>query len=255
MRQLSDYPRLFGLIGYPLSHSFSKRYFTEKFRKAGIDDARYELFPIAEIENLPALLGQYPNLAGLNVTIPYKQAVLPFLDRLDKGAAAVGAVNTIHFDSGERVGYNTDVVGFERSLLAWIGEERHRADGFRALVLGTGGAAKAVGYVLRQLGIPYHLVSRRSGPGRLAYPEVSGTVLKAHPLVINTTPLGMAPKTAGCPDLPYSALGAQHFLYDLVYNPEMTTFMKRGLAQGARVKNGLDMLYGQAEQAWSIWSR
>lgn len=255
MNQLSNYRRLFGLIGCPLSHSFSKRYFREKFRKSGIEDAYYELFPIPTIEELPALIARHSNLVGLNVTIPYKQAVLPFLDRLDEGAREVGAVNTIHLVNGGQVGYNTDVLGFERSLLEWLGEERYQEKSFRALVLGTGGAAKAVAYVLRRLGISYQLVSRTSGQGRLSYREVTDAMLEAHALVVNTTPLGMAPNTAACPDLPYRSLGAHHFLYDLVYNPEITTFMKRGLAQGAKVKNGLDMLYGQAEEAWSIWSR
>lgn len=250
---LQHYKRLFGLIGYPLSHSFSKRYFTEKFAKAGITDAHYELFPLQSVEELPGLLEAYPNIVGLNVTIPYKQAVLPYLDSLDESAAAVGAVNTIRRSSSGLIGYNTDVVGFEADLLSFLQKAGAEPDGLQALVLGTGGAAKAVAYVLGKLGIGYTYVSRSAEAGQLAYEALSADVLRRCRLIINTTPLGMAPETERSPNLPYEALMSEHLLYDLVYNPAQTQFMQRGQAQGASTANGLGMLHGQAEKAWEIW--
>ncbi|MCR9102216.1 MAG: shikimate dehydrogenase [bacterium] len=254
MKPLDNYERLFGLIGYPLSHSFSKKYFSEKFAKAGIADACYELFPLPEIGALPELLQQHPNLAGLNVTIPYKQAVLPYLDKLSEGAAAVGAVNTIRCSGDQLEGFNTDVVGFETSLCSWLEATRGGWSGLKALVLGTGGAAKAVAFVLSRLEIPFQMVSRTPGNGRLSYEQVTPEVAAIHELLINTTPLGMSPNTASKPELPYHALGSSHYLYDLVYNPASTAFMKSGLQQGAKAMNGLEMLHGQAEAAWTIWT-
>lgn len=254
MEALRHYNRLFGLIGYPLSHSFSKKYFSEKFEREDIRDTCYELFPIPEINELPGLLKQYPNLTGLNVTIPYKQAVLPFLDELSAGASAVGAVNTILINSGRLIGYNTDVAGFETSLRNWLLEERRTVAGLRALILGTGGAAKAVAFVLEQMHISFDSVSRSPGPGQISYAQITPDLLGRAHLIINTTPLGMAPNTQSKPDLPYGAVGEAHFFYDLVYNPAVTAFMEAALSRGARAKNGLDMLYGQAEAAWSIWT-
>lgn len=255
MKPLDEYERLFGLIGYPLSHSFSKKYFSEKFAKAGLTNACYELFPIPEIEALPELLEQHPNLVGLNVTIPYKQAVLPYLDKLSEGAAAVGAVNTIRCSGDQLEGFNTDVVGFETSLCSWLEAKRGGWSGLKALVLGTGGAAKAVAFVLDRLEIPFKMVSRTPGDDRLSYEQLTPEVATAHELLINTTPLGMSPNTASKPELPYEAIGETHFLYDLVYNPASTAFMESGLQQGAKAMNGLQMLYGQAEAAWTIWTR
>lgn len=254
MAAADQYERLFGLIGYPLSHSFSKRYFNEKFAREGIAGAFYELFPLEQITAFPALLEAHPNLIGLNVTIPYKQAVIPYLDRLDEGAAQVGAVNTIVRRGGELVGYNTDVIGFEQSLCRWLQANGVKLGGLQALVLGTGGAARAVAYVLGRLGVSFQLVSRKKGEGQLAYSKIDEAVAKAHRLIVNTTPLGMSPNTEGCPALPYGAMGAGHFLYDLVYNPEETRFMENGRLQGAKAMNGLEMLYGQAEAAWAIWN-
>ncbi len=244
--------RLFGLIGYPLSHSFSKRYFTNKFTTEGITDAAYELFPIPEIGQLPELLQAHPKLAGLNVTIPYKEAVMPYLSDIDAGAAEIGAVNTIRIgEEGQLTGYNTDLYGFENSLHAWLLNERKSTEGLSAYVLGTGGAAKAVAYALQRLGIPYACVSRKPEGAQIGYDALD----VAHtPLIINTTPLGMAPKTKHCPAIDYEAVGNGHFLYDLVYNPEQTLFMRKGAEQGARVKNGMEMLIGQAEKAWQIWN-
>lgn len=244
--------RLFGLIGFPLSHSFSKRYFSEKFAKESIGDAFYELFPIETIEQLPGLLAQWPNLKGLNVTIPYKQAVLPYLHVLDESAAEVGAVNVIKISGNQLIGYNSDTYGFLGSLQAFLQENQKNPA--HALVLGTGGAAKAVFYALKKLGIDYAIASRNAAPGQYSYVDLHKMDLAQYPLIINTTPLGMSPHTETFPDLPYEQLGPAHLLYDLVYNPEMTTFMQKGLERGAAVANGLAMLHGQAEKAWEIWN-
>lgn len=236
---------LYGIIGYPLSHSFSPGYFRERFRMLGID-AAYEAFPIEDINQLPALLEQYPTLQGLNVTIPYKQAVIPYLHELDATAQAVGAVNCIRIRDGRLKGFNTDCTGFSVTLQPLLGP-----GALQALVLGTGGAAKAVMYALRQLGIPYKTVSRSGGD--LQYDKLSAALVADHRLIINTTPLGMYPAVADCPALPYEALGPQHILYDLVYNPAETLFLEKGKEQGATVKNGYDMLIAQAEAGWAIW--
>jgi len=245
---------VYGLIGYPLSHSFSKKYFSQKFEKEGIADATYELFPLENIEELPPLIARYAHLRGLNVTIPYKQAVFPFLDAIDPEAEAVGAVNIIKVQDGKLTGYNSDVYGFELSLLQLLRERNAQAKGLRALVLGTGGAAKAVVYVLKKLGIAYWLVSRNRKRGDLAYEDVTPAILGDHRLLINTTPLGMAPDLNTCPDLPYEALTDQHLLYDLVYNPEETLFLRKGAEQNAATIKGLQMLYLQAERSWKIWN-
>lgn len=242
----------YGLIGYPLEHSFSKRYFTEKFAREGITGHVYQLFPITAIEELPALLAAHPNLQGLNVTIPYKQAVLPLLDELDENARAVGAVNTIRIRDGRLQGFNTDIYGFERSLRRFL-QTADEAPG-AALVLGTGGASKAVRFVLERLHLAYLLVSRHAERGDLVYEDLDRDLVATHPLIINTTPLGMAPAVDTHPDLPYQYLTAAHFLYDLVYNPEKTVFLTEGEKRGAATMNGLEMLYLQAEKAWDIWN-
>jgi len=247
---LLQYKKLYGLIGYPLSHSFSKSYFTEKFEQAGITDSYYELFPLESIEQFPSVLKQYPNLRGINVTIPYKEAVIPFLDELDEGARAIGAVNCIKVEQGRLYGYNTDAYGFEQSLLEFL--KTNNAQPEQALVLGTGGAAKAVVFVLQQLHLPFQWVSRDADKGDLTYEAISS--LEEYPLIINTTPLGMAPRIDTFPDIPYHCLSGRHLLYDLVYNPLETQFLQKGAAQGAATQNGLPMLYYQAEKAWSIWN-
>lgn len=246
---------LYGLIGYPLSHSFSKKYFTQKFEQEGIENSVYELFPLEQVEELPPLLARYPNLRGLNVTIPYKQAVFPYLDALDAEAEAVGAVNTIKVEQGRCTGYNSDVYGFEVSLLELIQQNNQSLQGLRALVLGTGGAAKAVVYVLKKLGIPYWTVSRTRQQGDLVYEDVDERLLRDHHLLINTTPVGMSPNVTHCPPLLYDKLTPQHLIYDLVYNPEQTLFMKKAAEQGAATLNGLRMLYLQAEKSWEIWNQ
>jgi shikimate dehydrogenase len=242
--------RRYGLIGYPLSHSFSQRYFTDKFEREGIRDCTYSNFSLREIGELTGVLSD-PELCGLNVTIPYKQQVIPFLSELTPVVEAIGACNCIRIFDGGLVGHNTDVVGFERSLVPKL-KPHHR----EALVLGTGGASRAVGYVLRKLGIGYRMVSRRPRPdtGDLGYEDVDGSVVAQATLIINTTPVGMYPNMEEYPPLPYAELNARHYLYDLVYNPERTLFLQRGAERGAAVENGYEMLIIQAEESWRIWN-
>ncbi len=249
---LLQYHRLFGLIGYPLSHSFSRKYFSQKFAAEGLRDSCYELFPLETIDFFPQLIEAYPNLVGLNVTIPYKQSVLPYLDDLVAEAAAIGAVNAIKVDKGRLIGYNTDVYGFEISLMQFL--QTNNAHPTHALVLGTGGAAKAVFFVLKKMGIAYQTVSRQPDTGDLTYDLLDEALINQHTLIINTTPLGMAPNIEKFPDIPYHCLSNRHLLYDLVYNPEMTVFLQKGQQRGAATINGLTMLYGQAEHAWKIWN-
>jgi shikimate dehydrogenase len=243
--------RLFGLIGYPLGHSFSASYFNQKFQKEGIE-ARYLNFPLAEVGEFRDLVEREPELAGLNVTVPYKQEIVPYLDRINGAAADIQAVNTITFRrSGDRLlllGDNTDVTGFRRSL------NEHLAGQEEALVLGTGGASRAVVYVLDQMGIPWTLVSRTPGDQHITYGQLDDARIARSTLIINTTPLGMYPREDTCPDLPYRAMGPGHLLFDLVYNPGKTAFLARGEANGARIANGYDMLIYQAKASWDIWN-
>jgi shikimate dehydrogenase len=240
---------LYGLIGYPLSHSFSKKYFTEKFKREGIADANYELFPIEQIELLPGVLTANPQLRGLNVTIPYKEQVLPYLTSLSPAVQEIGACNCIRIAGEELTGFNTDVIGFEQSLLPLL--KTHHT---KALVLGTGGAAKAVLWVLKKNNIQAQTVSRAGTAGALRYEDLDASVIEAHTLIINTTPLGMQPNVNSLPSLPYDAISNRHLCYDLVYNPEKTAFLSAAEQQGAAVKNGLEMLVLQAEAAWRIWN-
>lgn len=250
--ELHAFDRLFGLIGYPLSHSFSKKHFKQKFEQEKIADSFYELFPLASIEQLPELLAAYPNLHGLNVTLPYKQQVLPFLDAIDPAAEAVGAVNTLKLENGTIKGYNTDVFGFAMSLQNLLDKNLRKVRG--ALILGTGGAAKAVAYVLEQMEIFYLQVSRSANKGDVLYSQLNSHYLQDFPLIINTTPLGTAPNIATAPDIPYQYLHAENILVDLVYNPEKTLFLKKGIQASCLTKNGLEMLYLQAEESWRIWN-
>lgn len=237
-----------GLIGYPLSHSFSKRYFGAKFAREGIADYQYDLYPIASITELPALLAAQPRLVGLNVTIPYKEQILPYLQYIDPAATQVGAVNTVLRRHDGLHGYNTDVFGFMHSLRPLL-QPQHT----QALILGTGGAAKAVAYSLDALDIAHHMVSRRHSPKGLTYEHLTAEVVARSTLIINTTPLGMSPDTASYPPIPYEAIHSGHLLYDLVYNPAETAFLARGKMQGAATKNGLEMLELQAEKAWELF--
>ena len=249
-----------GLIGFPLSHSFSKGYFERKFDREGINNYRYELFPLSTIESFHQLFEQNRSIVGLNVTIPYKELVIPYLDELSPEARTIGAVNTIKRVNEKLKGYNTDVFGFEKSLLAFLGlqssdiELSSAKTQLQALVLGSGGAAKAVGYVLKKIHIPYLIVSRKAGKADLTYEDMNKRIIEDHQLIINTTPLGMFPDTDAAPSLPYQFLNSTHFLYDLVYNPEKTVFLNHGFHQASQIKNGLDMLHLQAEKAWDIWT-
>ncbi|MCO5233247.1 MAG: shikimate dehydrogenase [Chitinophagales bacterium] len=236
-----------GLIGYPLSHSFSKGYFTEKFKREHILNHEYDIYPLEKIEDVQNLF-QDEQLIGLNVTIPYKEAVIPFLDTLDETAREIGAVNTIKISNNKKTGYNTDCYGFEMSFKPLL-QTHHR----KALVFGTGGASKAVVYVLKKLGIPFQYVSRTPIEGQWSYHDISIRTLQEYTILINTTPLGMYPQINTLPPIPYHGIHAGHYLYDLVYNPEVTLFLKEGINKGATIKNGLDMLYYQAEKAWNIW--
>lgn len=242
----------YGLIGYPLSHSFSKKYFAQKFEKEGIKGASYELFEIPAVDQMPSLWENFPDLKGLNVTIPYKQDVIPLLDDLDDQAAKIGAVNVIKKEfNGQLIGYNSDYYGFLNSLKSFAGNDLPQ---LKALVLGTGGASKAVHAALDSLGVSYKKVSRKAGDQVITYKDVTPELIKSYRLIINTTPLGMHPNTDQAPNLPYECMDENVYLYDLVYNPEETTFMKKGAAKGAHTINGLDMLIGQAEKAWEIWN-
>lgn len=240
--------RLYGLIGMPLAQSFSKKYFTEKFEKEEIPDASYELFPLENISLLKDLLAAQPDLKGLNVTIPYKEQVIPFLSALNDEAAAIGACNCIKITNGHLTGFNTDAPAFKQSLVPQL-QSHHK----KALILGTGGAAKAVLHVLQSLGIEYAYVSRNKGAG-FTYDELNSTIVKEYPLIINSTPLGSFPKVDTAPDIPYEHLSADNYLYDLVYNPAKTLFLQKGEERGAAIKNGYEMLVGQAELSWQIWN-
>lgn len=241
-----------GLIGYPLTHSFSQKYFTEKFDREGISGQyRYDNYPLTSIEEFPRLLQEVPDLVGLNVTIPYKTAVIPYLDALSASATAVGAVNTIRIADGKTEGHNTDTVGFDVSLRDFLAVNGGPSQG--ALILGTGGASKAVAWVLENQKIPYTFVSRQPNAGILRYEDITPAILAEIDLIINTTPLGMSPNVDTFPHIPYLHLAPKHRLYDLVYNPPQTLFMSKGIQQGASVMNGYEMLIGQAAAAWGIW--
>lgn len=245
----------YGLIGHPLTHSFSQTYFADKFARDGITDARYDLFDLPDIAALPDLL-QTPNLRGLNVTIPHKTAVLPYLDRLDDSAQKVGAVNVIRLEAdGSKTGFNSDYYGFRLSLEeTWGVDGPTGRQGTKALVLGTGGASKAVVAALADMGIAYKLVSRAPSANGLTYADVPEVIGDYH-LIVNCSPVGTYPNVQVAPELPYAQLTPRHFLYDLVYNPAETEFMRRGRAQGAAVLNGYRMLVLQAEKAWEIWQQ
>ena len=243
--------KTYGLIGFRLSHSFSKKYFTEKFQREGITDCAYENFQLDNIQEFSALLHTDPNLKGFNVTIPYKQEIIPFLSGLDPAAKEIGAVNVIKIlENGKLIGFNSDYYGFKNSLESFIPKEVLH----KALVLGTGGAAKAVVTALKHMGIPYMYVSRNKNPYNLSYEELNEEKMNEYTIIINTSPLGMYPDVDSFPAIPYEFLSSKHYLYDLVYNPEETVFMKKGIEQGAHVINGLPMLIGQAEKAWEIWN-
>jgi shikimate dehydrogenase len=245
--------KLLGLIGYPLSHSFSAGWFSEKFRKESITDFQYLNFPMQDLSGFRKFVSTHPELIGLNVTIPHKEKIITYIDKLDPVAENIGAVNTLKFiQDGSHItiiGYNTDYWGFRDSLLPNL-EKSHK----NALILGTGGASKAVSFVLKELGIGYMFVSRNPEKGELSYHDLCISVINKHLLIINTTPLGTFPDTSSFPDIPYDLLTPDHLLYDLVYNPPETEFLRLGRQKGARCINGQKMLEIQAEKSWEIWN-
>jgi shikimate dehydrogenase len=242
--------RKFGLIGHPLTHSFSGKYFAEKFQRESINDTHYALYDMKHLDDISSLK-QEPELRGFNVTIPYKESILPYLDSVDFIAQEIGAVNCVDIRDGRWMGYNTDAFGFEMSIKPFL-ENKYE----RALILGTGGASKAIAYVLKKWGIPYHFATREPrADNHLAYEALNATTIPFFPLIIQCTPIGTYPTLEECPPLAYEALGSSHFLYDVVYNPAESLFLKRGKAQGAQTMNGLRMLEMQAEKSWEIWNR
>jgi shikimate dehydrogenase len=241
--------RLFGLLGYPLTHSFSQKYFTEKFQQLGISDTAYENFSIPDIQELKQILSSRKDLQGFNITIPYKKAVLDFLQEVSDPVKKMGACNCVKIVDGKLKGYNTDVVGFQRSLEPFL-KPHHQ----KALILGTGGASAAVEYVFQQLQIPYLFVSRTASSNAISYQDISEEIIETHQLIINTSPLGMYPNLDVCPAIPYQYLTAQHHLFDLIYNPTETKFLSLGKQHGATIQNGFEMLILQAEESWRIWN-
>lgn len=242
----------YGLIGHPLMHSFSRGFFNEKFNSENID-AEYINFDIPNVDMVKAILKENPTLKGLNVTIPYKEQIIPYLDDISDNAKLIGAINVIKIDRVKGKirlkGHNSDIIGFQRSIEALIPQEEN----CKALVLGTGGSAKAIYYGLEQLDVKPTYVSRTEKPGALTYGELTEDVMKNHKIIVNCTPVGMWPHTDECPDIPYQYLTSEHLLYDLLYNPNETLFMVKGKNQGAMVKNGLEMLILQAFVSWDIW--
>ena len=241
--------RLFGLIGFPLSHSFSKKYFTDKFEREGLSDCLFENFPIASVEDIKELLDRHPDLTGLSITIPYKEKIISLLDDASETVKKTKACNCIKITNGKLIGYNTDVSGFENSFKKLL-----RPDYRNALILGTGGASKAVVFVLEKLKINYRLISRNPGTQNLSYEQITPDVILKTDIIINTTPLGMYPDVSEAPGISYSALNDHHLLFDLIYNPTKTLFLKRGEEKGAKIHNGLEMLEILAEENWKIWN-
>jgi len=240
----------YGVIGYPLSHSFSPGYFKEKFKKEGINDSSYEAYPLESIEELPSLLKRVPELQGLNVTIPYKQSVNKYLDDKSSLPAGLNSCNCIQIKDGKLNGFNTDVIGFEQSFQKKL-KPYHK----NALVLGNGGAAAAVCFVLEKLDISYKLVSRALHKGSsLTYANLNASIIEQHQVIVNTTPLGMYPNIEDYPPIPYEFISSGHYLFDLIYNPDKSKFLQKGEQQGALIQNGMEMLILQAEESWNIWS-
>ena len=258
----------FGLIGKPLTHSFSQKYFEEKFQRAclpdrqeKISDCSYDLFELKSIEEFPSLINSNPDLVGLNVTIPYKESVINYLDEIDEVAKNIGAVNCINIENGKLKGYNTDVFGFETSLQIFVGQATNKGEvvfksplgDLGVFILGTGGSSKAIQFVLKKLNLPFVLISREKSGGCISYAELPA-LIKEKNIFINTTPVGMFPNIDEAPEIPYQKLSDKDFLFDLVYNPAETEFLKRGKLSGAKTKNGLEMLQLQAEKSWEIWN-
>lgn len=238
----------YGIIGYPLGHSFSRGFFSEKFKREQID-AEYINFEIPDAQTLREILQENPELRGLNVTLPHKQAVIPMLDELSDEAREIGAVNVIQIRNGHTKGFNSDIIGFMNSIRPLL-KPHHK----KALVLGTGGASKAICVGLKRMGLEWKYVSRTAQPGMLTYEDLNAEILREYEVIVNCSPVGMFPKVDNCPSIPYEHLNSDNLLYDLVYNPEETLFMKKGAAAGAIVKNGLEMLHLQAIASWEFWN-
>ena len=238
----------YGIIGNPLGHSFSKGFFTEKFAREGID-AEYLNFQIPEIGKITEVLQENPELRGINVTLPYKTEVIPFLDELSNEAREIGAVNVVQIRNGHLKGFNSDIIGFTRSIQPLL-KPHHR----KALILGTGGASRAIRVGLTRLGLEWKYVSRTPREGMITYEDITAETLREYEVIVNCSPVGMFPKVDECPAIPYEFLTQDNLLYDLVYNPENTLFMKKGALQGAVVKNGLEMLHLQAIASWEFWN-
>ena len=243
--------RLYGLIGKNISYSFSKKYFTDKFSLGNLEDSTYENFDIENIEEFPKIVATNPDLKGLNITIPYKESIIPYLNKLSVNAAQIGAVNVVRFTKkGNLKGYNSDYYGFMKSLKPLL-QPHHK----KALILGTGGAAKAVSFALDQLGILYTFVTREEKEGMIDYDRINATTFDNHQIIINCTPLGTSPNTKEFPQIPYTFFTDKHIAFDLIYNPEETQFLKKAKKKGAVTKNGYEMLVLQAEKAWKIWNK
>ena len=249
MEKTEKYKRSFGLIGRNIAYSFSRGYFKEKFLQLGLEDYVYLNFDLEDIADITAIIENNPNLVGLNVTIPYKEAIIPYLKTLDPVAADIGAVNTVKIAPEGLLGYNTDAYGFEQTLLPFL-KPHHQ----KALILGTGGASKAVAYVLNKLQINYQYVSRKEGAGYLNYEDLAPEIVTAHQIIVNCTPLGTFPNVDAKPGIPYASLNSDHLLFDLIYNPEKTAFLKEGEIRGTAISNGLKMLELQADRSWEIWN-
>lgn len=242
--------KVFGLIGSTVSHSFSKSYFDEKFFREGLRDHRYELYQLAKIQEFRQLVEDTKGLCGLNVTLPYKEQVITYLNEVDEEAQKIGAVNVIKIKDGKLTGYNTDSAAFYETVSKWLPKNKK----FSALILGTGGSSKAVQQALNRLGIPHKTVSRSEGKADYTYDELTPKIIKDSKLIINTTPLGMHPNAESQPPIAYEHIGKDHFVYDLIYNPARTQFLQKAEIRGATIKNGLEMLHVQAEKSWKIWN-
>jgi shikimate dehydrogenase len=243
--------KVYGIIGFPLTHSFSKQYFTEKFEREHLDHASFHAFPIISIQEFPALLKSNPLLKGLSVTIPYKEQVLKYVNHISEEVMQIGATNCIKISDNELRAYNTDIIGFKESFIKKLKPENRKA-----LILGTGGSSKAVQYVLKKLGMDFLIVSRSENKSEkfIQYSEVTKNIIQEYNIIINCTPLGMSPDEDTCPEIPYSLLTADHYLFDLIYKPVKTLFLKKGEEQGAVINNGFEMLIIQAEANWKIWN-
>jgi len=244
--------KIFGLIGLTVSHSFSKSYFDEKFFREGFRDYRYELFPLKNIGDLETLIKETKGLTGLNVTIPYKEDVMKYLNEVDPAAQRIGAVNVIKFKDGKRIGFNTDSEAFRETLEKWLPKDKK----FQALILGTGGSSKAVQEALKKLKIDFKVASRDKAKGDYSYEDINKNhdIITSSHLIINTTPLGMSPNNDSLPPIDYEHISKDHYVYDLIYNPARTLFLQKAEMRGATVKNGLEMLHVQAEKSWQIWN-